>query len=40
MQQAYEASGKVPDDSAFTAKDVADLRGLPVWQQAQWPKED
>jgi ABC-type nitrate/sulfonate/bicarbonate transport system substrate-binding protein len=40
MQQAYEASGKVPDESAFTAKDVADVRGLPVWEQSKWPKED
>jgi ABC-type nitrate/sulfonate/bicarbonate transport system substrate-binding protein len=40
MKQAYEASGKVPDESAFTAKDVADVRGLPVWEQSKWPKED
>jgi ABC-type nitrate/sulfonate/bicarbonate transport system substrate-binding protein len=40
MEQAYEASGKVPDETAFTAKDVADLRGLPVWQHAQWPQEN
>jgi len=39
MQQAYEASGKVPDESAFTAKDVTDVRGLPVWEQSKWPKE-
>jgi ABC-type nitrate/sulfonate/bicarbonate transport system substrate-binding protein len=40
MQQAYEASGKVPDESAFTAKDVADVRGLPVWEQSKWPQEN
>jgi ABC-type nitrate/sulfonate/bicarbonate transport system substrate-binding protein len=40
MQQAYEASGKVPDESAFTAKDVSDVRGLPVWEQSKWPKEN
>jgi ABC-type nitrate/sulfonate/bicarbonate transport system substrate-binding protein len=40
MKQAYEASGKVPDEAAFTAKDVADVRGLPVWEQSKWPKED
>ncbi|HVW56892.1 MAG TPA: ABC transporter substrate-binding protein [Rhizobiaceae bacterium] len=39
MEKAYEASGKVPDQSAFTAKNVADLRGLPVWQYSQWPQE-
>jgi ABC-type nitrate/sulfonate/bicarbonate transport system substrate-binding protein len=40
MQQAYEASGKAPDESAFTAKDVSDVRGLPVWEQSKWPKEN
>jgi len=40
MQQAYDASGKVPDESAFTAKDVSDVRGLPVWEQSKWPKEN
>jgi ABC-type nitrate/sulfonate/bicarbonate transport system substrate-binding protein len=40
MQQAYEASGKVPDEAAFTAKDVADVRGLPVWEQSKWPQEN
>jgi ABC-type nitrate/sulfonate/bicarbonate transport system substrate-binding protein len=39
MKQAYEASGSVPDESAFTAKDVADVRGLPVWEQSKWPQE-
>jgi ABC-type nitrate/sulfonate/bicarbonate transport system substrate-binding protein len=39
MEQAYDASGKVPDQSAFTAKNVTDLRGLPVWQYSQWPQE-
>jgi len=39
MKQAYEASGSVPDEAAFTAKDVADVRGLPVWEQSKWPQE-
>ena len=36
QQEAYEKSGRKPDASAFAAKDVQDLRGLPVWQLDQW----
>lgn len=36
QQEAYEKSGRKPDAAAFEAKDVQDLRGLPVWQLDQW----
>ncbi len=36
QQEAYEKSGRKPDAGAFAAKDVQDLRGLPVWQLDQW----
>jgi len=36
QQEAYEKSGRKPDAAAFAAKDVQDLRGLPVWQLDQW----
>ena len=36
QQEAWEKSGRKPDVSAFEAKDVQDLRGLPVWQLDQW----
>jgi ABC-type nitrate/sulfonate/bicarbonate transport system substrate-binding protein len=38
QQNAYERTGKFPDEAAFTAKDVKDVRGLPVWQQSKWPE--
>ena len=36
LLKAYEATGKVPQESAFTAKDAKDLRGLPSWQMDKW----
>lgn len=38
QEEAYNLTGKFPDASAFTASDVKDVRGLPVWQQSQWPE--
>jgi ABC-type nitrate/sulfonate/bicarbonate transport system substrate-binding protein len=36
LLKAYEATGNVPQESAFTAKDAKDLRGLPSWQMDKW----
>jgi hypothetical protein len=36
LQKAYDATGKVPAESAFTDKSAKDLRGLPAWQMDQW----
>jgi ABC-type nitrate/sulfonate/bicarbonate transport system substrate-binding protein len=36
VRQAYERSGRKPDAAAFNATDAKDLRGLPVWDIAQW----
>jgi ABC-type nitrate/sulfonate/bicarbonate transport system substrate-binding protein len=36
VQQAYERLGRQPAASEFLRKDVADLRGRPVWEMAQW----
>ncbi|MBL8700864.1 MAG: ABC transporter substrate-binding protein [Alphaproteobacteria bacterium] len=35
-QEAYEKSGRKPEAAAFAAKDVQDLRGLPVWDLDKW----
>lgn len=34
-QQAWETIG-YPEESAFTATDTEDIRGLPVWQYEEW----
>jgi ABC-type nitrate/sulfonate/bicarbonate transport system substrate-binding protein len=36
LREAYEMSGKKPDESGFTATDAGDLRGPPTWQQDRW----
>ena len=36
LKQAYELSGSKPAAAEFTRTDVADLRGLPVWDMARW----
>ncbi|OJY32364.1 MAG: nitrate ABC transporter substrate-binding protein [Rhizobiales bacterium 65-9] len=36
LKEAYEKSGATPSAAAFTAKDAADLRGLPAWQSDKW----
>jgi hypothetical protein len=36
LLKAYEATGKVPQESAFTAKDAKDLRGAPSWEMDKW----
>jgi ABC-type nitrate/sulfonate/bicarbonate transport system substrate-binding protein len=36
LKEAYERSGKKPDPQAFLAKDVPDVRGLPVWEMEKW----
>ena len=36
LRQAYDLSGKKPDDSAFTASDAGDLRGPPTWEADRW----
>ncbi|MBS7707803.1 ABC transporter substrate-binding protein [Chelatococcus asaccharovorans] len=36
MHQAYEMSGSKPPESAFTASDAADVRGLPTWDYKRW----
>lgn len=38
QEKAYDLTGKFPDESAFTAKNVHDVRGLPVWQESKWPE--
>jgi ABC-type nitrate/sulfonate/bicarbonate transport system substrate-binding protein len=40
LREAYELSGKKPDESAFTATDAGDLRGLPTWQRDRWKTRD
>jgi hypothetical protein len=36
LRKAYDATGKVPAENAFTDKNAKDLRGLPAWQMDQW----
>jgi len=36
LKQAYERTGQVPQAGAFTSRDAKDVRGLPVWDQANW----
>lgn len=36
LREAYDLSGKKPDESAFTASNAGDLRGLPTWQLDAW----
>lgn len=36
MQKAYEATGKVPAENAFTDKNAKDLRGAPAWRMSEW----
>jgi hypothetical protein len=36
LQKAYEATGKVPAEAAFTDSTATDLRGLPVWRMSDW----
>lgn len=35
-KQAYEATGSKPGAAEFTRSDVADLRGIPVWDMNKW----
>ena len=35
-KQAYEATGSKPAAAEFTRTDVADLRGIPVWDMNKW----
>lgn len=34
--KAYDATGKVPPEAAFTDKSAKDLRGLPIWRMNDW----
>ena len=36
VKQAYDALGSKPAAAEFSRTDVADLRGRPVWELAQW----
>ena len=36
LEKAYEATGKVPAESAFTDKGAKDLRGPPAWRMNEW----
>ena len=36
VKQAYEGMGSKPAAAEFTRTDVADLRGVPVWDMARW----
>ena len=36
LKAAYEATGQVPPDTAFTDKNAKDLRGPPAWEMSQW----
>ena len=36
LQKAYEATGKVPEEAAFTDKNAKDLRGPPAWRMNEW----
>jgi ABC-type nitrate/sulfonate/bicarbonate transport system substrate-binding protein len=36
LLKAYEATGKVPADSAFTDATAKDLRGAPAWRMGEW----
>jgi hypothetical protein len=36
LKKAYEVTGKVPAEDAFTDKNAKDLRGLPAWQMDKW----
>ena len=36
VKQAYENMGSKPAAAQFTRTDVADLRGLPLWEMARW----
>jgi len=36
MKDAYEEMGASPGVDIFTAKDVIDRRGLPLWMADKW----
>ena len=36
VKQAYDRLGAKPAAAEFMRTDTADLRGLPLWQMAQW----
>jgi ABC-type nitrate/sulfonate/bicarbonate transport system substrate-binding protein len=36
LLKAYEATGKMPADSAFTDSSAKDLRGAPAWRMDEW----
>ena len=36
LKAAYDATGQVPPDSAFTDKNAKDLRGPPAWEMSRW----
>jgi ABC-type nitrate/sulfonate/bicarbonate transport system substrate-binding protein len=40
MKEAYERTGSTPAEQDFTASDASDVRGLPVWRQADWKQTD
>jgi ABC-type nitrate/sulfonate/bicarbonate transport system substrate-binding protein len=35
-REAWERTGKFPDDAVFTDTKAGDIRGLPVWQMDRW----
>ena len=38
VMAAYEKTGAKPDYAGFSAKNTADLRGLPIWMMDRWPE--
>src|SRR6185312_861358 len=36
VKAAYDKTGRVPDLAGFTAKNTADLRGMPIWDLDRW----
>jgi len=38
VKAAYEKTGAKPDFAGFSAKNTADLRGLPIWEMDRWPE--
>lgn len=39
LEEAYAATGSVPEAGGFTDPQANDLRGLPVWQMDEWTTE-
>jgi ABC-type nitrate/sulfonate/bicarbonate transport system substrate-binding protein len=36
LKKAYDATGKVPEEAAFSDRKAKDLRGLPAWRASEW----